>query len=264
MRGLLTEPPSQVRQPLRMPRIVELARPHLGLHPIAHRFPPPGSNCASIVAAGGPLHPISKMCIMVSATLQAVACRVEPVVTHPASPQTRTCAIHAYGSSGRATAARWQSSGFQWSGLVSSMSLPCFLPAEALPDGACPPVGPLGLRSPRAPVRYAARRPPGPPRGASLVARHPESLAGFPRACDPLPARRPVEARGRRQGRGSAGPPFRHLNQETGGSPTCPSSPCDDRPRAQTPRVSWALALARPGLLPSSACTPSAFPSKPP
>ena len=31
--------------------------------------------------------------------LSAVACRVEPVVTHPAPPQTRTCAIHASGSS---------------------------------------------------------------------------------------------------------------------------------------------------------------------
>ena len=29
-------------------------------------------------------------------------CRVEPMVTHPAPPQTRTCAIHAYGSSGKA------------------------------------------------------------------------------------------------------------------------------------------------------------------
>ena len=32
-------------------------------------------------------------------------CRVEPMVTHPAPPQTRTCAINAYGSSSRAAAA---------------------------------------------------------------------------------------------------------------------------------------------------------------
>ena len=32
-------------------------------------------------------------------TLEAVACRVEPVVSHPAPPQTRTCAMNAYGSS---------------------------------------------------------------------------------------------------------------------------------------------------------------------
>src|SRR5262249_26501560 len=57
------------------------------------------------VMSGTPLQP--------NATLQArpiagarherrllgVACRVEPMVTHPAPPQTRTCAIHAYGSS---------------------------------------------------------------------------------------------------------------------------------------------------------------------
>jgi hypothetical protein len=35
-------------------------------------------------------------------TLEAVSCRVEPMVTHPAPPQTRTCAINAYGSSGKA------------------------------------------------------------------------------------------------------------------------------------------------------------------
>jgi hypothetical protein len=34
--------------------------------------------------------------------LLAVACRVEPMVTHPAPPQTRTCAMNAYGSSGTA------------------------------------------------------------------------------------------------------------------------------------------------------------------
>jgi hypothetical protein len=36
------------------------------------------------------------------------AFRVEPVVTHPAPPQTRTCAINAYGSSvTRASALLW-------------------------------------------------------------------------------------------------------------------------------------------------------------
>jgi hypothetical protein len=74
----------------------------------------------------------------------------------PGPPQTRTCAIHAYGSSGRATAALFQSSGLPWSGLVSLMSLPCVRPADALPDGAFPPMGPLGLSSPRSPVLDAA------------------------------------------------------------------------------------------------------------
>ena len=31
-----------------------------------------------------------------------LTCRVEPMVTHPAPPQTRTCAMNAYGSSGKA------------------------------------------------------------------------------------------------------------------------------------------------------------------
>src|SRR5438093_583245 len=51
-----------------------------------------------------------------------------------------------------------------------------------------------------------------------------------------------------------------HVVKETGGSPTFPSSPCEDMPRSQTPVVSCALAIAHPGLLPSSACTPSASP----
>src|SRR5262245_56848116 len=88
--------------------------------------------------------------------LAAVACRVEPVLTHPAPPQTRTCAIHAYGSSNRATAALMQSTDLLWSGLVSSKSLPCLLPADALPDDAFPPVGRLGLTSPRSSVLCVA------------------------------------------------------------------------------------------------------------
>src|SRR5438445_640086 len=63
------------------------------------------------------------------------------MVTHPAPPQTRTCAMHAYGSSSRAATALLQSPGVLWSGLVSSMSLPYVPPADALLDGAFPPVG---------------------------------------------------------------------------------------------------------------------------
>ena len=38
-----------------------------------------------------------------------VGFRVEPVVTHPAPPQTRTCAMNAYGSSvTRASALLWR------------------------------------------------------------------------------------------------------------------------------------------------------------
>jgi hypothetical protein len=50
--------------------------------------------------------------------------------------------------------------------------------------------------------------------------------------------------------------------KETGGSPTFPSSPSEDMPRSQTPVVSCALAMAHPGLLPSSACKPSASPQR--
>ena len=46
--------------------------------------------------------------------------------------------------------------------------------------------------------------------------------------------------------------------KETDGSPTFPSSPCEDMPRSQTPVVSYALAIAHLGLLPSSHWTPSA------
>jgi hypothetical protein len=46
--------------------------------------------------------------------------------------------------------------------------------------------------------------------------------------------------------------------KEPEGSPKFPSFPCADMPRSQTPVVPWTLAIARPGLLPSSAWKPSA------
>ena len=70
-----------------------------------------------------------------------------------------------------------------------------------------------------------------------------------------------VEATPSRQGLWSPGPPIRGCGKETDGSPTFPSYPFAYMPRSQTPVVSRTLALARPGLLPSGACTPSAFPS---
>ena len=77
-------------------------------------------------------------------TLLVVACRVEPVVAHPAPPQIRTCAMNAYGSSGRAPTALMPSTGMLLSGFVSSKSLPCLLPAEALPGGRLPSRGSRG------------------------------------------------------------------------------------------------------------------------
>jgi len=127
-------------------------------------------------------------------------CRVEPVVTHPAPPQTRTCAIHAYGSSGRAAAALMQSPGVPWSGLVSSKSLPCLRPADALPDGAFPPVGRLGLTSPLSSVLCAATTATSPSRRASLVARRSDTLCASVRSWCPRRARSPGGSPRSRQG----------------------------------------------------------------
>jgi hypothetical protein len=49
------------------------------------------------------------------------------------------------------------------------------------------------------------------------------------------------------------------LHTETIGSPTFPGSPRACLPWSQTPVVSCTLALAHPGLLPSSACMPVGF-----
>jgi hypothetical protein len=157
-----------------------------------------------------------------------------------------------------------QSTGLPWSGVVSSKSLPCLPPADALPDGAFPPVGRLGLTSPPSPVLYAATTALCPSRVASLVARFPipcvlPCVCGVP--CGLVSWWKPLEhAR-------AFGHPVPHsglLVKETGGSPKFPSSPCEDMPRSQTPVVSCALAIAHPGMLPSGACKPSAFPSVPP
>jgi len=188
-----------------------------------------------------------------------VGCRVEPVVTHPAPPQTRTCAIHASGSSGRVAAALLQSPGFPWSGFVSSKSLPCLPPADTLPDGAFPPVGRLGLTSPLSSVLCAATTATSPSQGASLVARHPNTLPAS--RVRHLPAglvassKRPDHARAC----GHPVPQSGHVVKETGGSPTFPSYPSRHMPRSQTPGVSCALAKAHPGLLPSGQWKPSAF-----
>ena len=78
------------------------------------------------------------------------------MVTHPAPPQTRTCAINAYGSSGKACCYPQQCRRSLVSRLVSSESLSCVSLLHALPDGAFPPVGRLGLTSPLSPVLCAA------------------------------------------------------------------------------------------------------------
>jgi hypothetical protein len=57
--------------------------------------------------------------------------------------------------------------------LVSAKSLSCVNPLHALPDGAFPPVGRLGLTSPRSTVLCDATTATCPSRVASLVARFP-------------------------------------------------------------------------------------------
>src|SRR4029450_13516047 len=81
------------------------------------------------------------MCIMLSArrqarwaagarherTLAAVAFRVEPVVTQPAPPQTRTCAINASGSSVTRVSAR----------LWRITVLPCMAKSDGVDNPGC-------------------------------------------------------------------------------------------------------------------------------
>ena len=130
---------------------------------------------------------------------------------------------------------------------------------EALLDVAFPPMGPLGLGSPPSTVLCDATTATCPSRGPSLVARSPIPCV-LPSVCG-LPFGLVSGWKPREHAR-AFGHPVPHSGlcvKETDGSPTFPSSPCEDMPRSQTPVVSCALAIARPGLLPSGACTPSAF-----
>src|SRR5712692_9817791 len=125
-------------------------------------------------------------------------------------------------------------------------------------------MGPVGLGSPPSPVLCDATTALLPVSGASLVARLPDTLRAP--SVRGLPGG--LVARGKRPHLARAfAHPLPHSGsvvQETGGSPTFPSSPSDDMPRSQTPGVSSTLAKAPPGLRPAGACTPSAFLSVPP
>jgi hypothetical protein len=133
-----------------------------------------------------------------------------------------------------------------------------------MPGVAFPPVGRLGLTSPPSPVLCAAKTATLPLSRHFACRSRPDTLPASVRSWCPLRARGRVEAPRPRQGYWSSGAPFRQCRKETGGSPKFPSYPYRDMPRSQTPVVSWALAVARPGLLPSGHWTPSAFPSLPP
>src|SRR5712691_2838273 len=105
------------------------------------------------------------------------------------------------------------------------------------------------------------RLPPCPSRVASLVARFPIPCVLPWRSWCPIGARTLVEAPRPRQGLRSPGPPLRECRKETGGSPKFPSHPYECMHCSQTTVVSSALALLRPGLLPSGHWKPSAFSS---
>ena len=135
------------------------------------------------------------------------------------------------------------------------------------PAGGCaarrrlPSRGSLGPHFPTFPGTLRRDDCPPGPLGVLRVSRVPRYRAYFRCSWCPVWARRLVAAPGRRQGLWSPGPLFRAWRLETGGSPTFPRSPSEDLPRSQTPVVSSVRAIPHPGLLPSSVCTPSAFPS---
>ena len=146
-------------------------------------------------------------------TLYAVACRVEPMVTHPAPPQIRTCAINAYGSSSRAAAAlgavQWGSGDTIGEHRVSLVYLTHWKPCSTSPSL---PWVPWAL-VPHFHRYYATLRLPPVPLGSlhlSLASRY---LACSSRSWCPHRARCLVEAPRRRQGLWSPGPPIRACRQ---------------------------------------------------
>ena len=141
--------------------------------------------------------------------------------------------------------------------LVSAKSLSCVCPLHALPNVAFPPVGRLGLTSPRSTVLCDATTPPV-LLGVLRLSLVPRYLACFPRSWSPRRARGLVEASSPRQGLWSPGPPLRACVQGHRWLSQVPEFPSEDMPRSQTPVVSCALAKAHPGLLPSSHWKPSA------
>ena len=127
-----------------------------------------------------------------------------------------------------------------------------------MPGVAFPPVGPVGLGSPPSSVLCAAKTATLPLSGCFACRSLPDTLPASVRSWCPLRARDRVEAPDHARAFGHPVPHSGYVVKETGGSPTFPSSPYGDMPRSQTPVVSWRLAMTHPGLLPSSACKPSA------
>ena len=130
-----------------------------------------------------------------------------------------------------------------------------------MPDQAFPPVGRLGLTSPRSPVLCLATTATCPSRCPVLPLVHRYLACSFC-SCPRL--------RASSSGfwsftlmPGLLGLPvrlFRFVYQESFGSPKFPGYPLELMPCSLTPVVSSALALARSGLLPSATMNTSAFP----
>ena len=130
----------------------------------------------------------------------------------PTDPYVRNSRIRFLKQSGcypRKVSLAPQSTGLPWSGLVSSKSLPCLPPADALPDGAFPPVGRLGLTSPPSAVLCAATTATVPLSGRFACRSLPDTLSASVRSCYPLRAYALGEAPRPHQGFWSPGPPFR-------------------------------------------------------
>jgi len=132
-----------------------------------------------------------------------------------------------------------------------------------MPGVAFPPVGPVGRGSPPSSLLCAAQTATLPLSGCFACRSLPDTLPASVRSWCPLRAHERVEAPVHARAFGRPVPSSGSVVKERDGSPTFPSSPFVGMPRSQTPVVSAARALPRPGLLPSGACTPSAFPSVP-
>ncbi len=127
-----------------------------------------------------------------------------------------------------------------------------FTPASTTASlAALPPVGRLGLTSPRSSVLCSAKTAAMSFSGRFACRSLPDTLPTSVCSWCPSRAHDLVEVPRPHQGLWSPGPPLREFDKETRGSPKFPSSPCEDMPRSQTPVVSCALAKAHPGLLPS-------------
>jgi hypothetical protein len=166
--------------------------------------------------------------------------------------------MNAYGASHRAAAALLPSASLPWSGVGSSRSLPCLLPAPALPDGACPPVGRWGLTSPPAPVLCAATTATLPLSGRFACRSLPDPVPASLGCGGPKGRVVRSQCPDRARALGHPGPHSGPGLQETGGAPTFPRAPSEDMPRSPTPVVSCARAKVHPGRRPSSHWKPSA------